>query len=302
MAASSEPAGYIVAAGGPVASWLDQQPLPVSGHRGVGGRVDPDQVLAADLVTLTVEEVGRAGDARRRSKPGVGSYPMPTLTSVTTPENNVLASASGCPRRHRLTMRGYPDSVSESGPKSVPTRTVSGVVPGGVGLRLGQDEPVDDELPCRHVEFAQHRGVRPGRGQADEGQCEVGFDDLGAGPHPVLAIGFGQGIEIDEHVPGGRLGAVVVQGGALPQAARVVGVPPEVVEVVATAPDVRDAGIRVEDLECLRAHLLGTVRRRVPRASVRCVGGHPVERGVTADVLQPQVRVFSHGTHCGGSA
>ena len=41
------------------------------------------------------------------------------------PVNSVSASASGWSRRHRFTIRGYPDSVSEPGPKSVPTSTVS---------------------------------------------------------------------------------------------------------------------------------------------------------------------------------
>ena len=59
-----------------------------------------------------------------RSKPGVRSLDAATMTSVRDPLNNVSASSSGVPRRQRLTSRGYPDSVSEPSPKSVPISTV----------------------------------------------------------------------------------------------------------------------------------------------------------------------------------
>jgi hypothetical protein len=59
-----------------------------------------------------------------RSKPGVRSTDAATTTSVLAALNTVSAASRGCPRRHRLTSRGYPDSVSEPSPKSVPSSTV----------------------------------------------------------------------------------------------------------------------------------------------------------------------------------
>src|SRR5262249_18789162 len=57
--------------------------------------------------------------------PGVRSVELATMTSVCAPENSSSASDSGWPRRHRFTSRGYPESVSDPSPKSVPTSTVS---------------------------------------------------------------------------------------------------------------------------------------------------------------------------------
>jgi hypothetical protein len=121
----------------------------------------------------------------------------------------------------------------------------------------------------------------------------VGLDDVGSGPHPVLAVGARQFVHVDDDVPVGIGGAVAVQGGSAPQPPGVGGVAPEVVEVVAAAADVGDAGVGVEHLECLGAHALevrivetgdgGVVTRTNPRQGVLAV-----------DVLQPQVRVLRH--------
>ena len=46
------------------------------------------------------------------------------MTSVRPALNNVSASSSGAPRRQRFTSRGYPESVSDPSPKSVPSSTV----------------------------------------------------------------------------------------------------------------------------------------------------------------------------------
>ena len=48
----------------PVGAQLDQQPVAVHRHGGVGGRVDADQLAAAQLVDLVVEEVDRPAEHR----------------------------------------------------------------------------------------------------------------------------------------------------------------------------------------------------------------------------------------------
>ena len=125
--------------------------------------------------------------------------------------------------------------------------------------------------------------------------------DIGAGPYPVLAVRGGQRVDIDHHIPLGRGGAVALQRGAPPQATRVGGVAPEVVQILAAAPHVRNAGIGVEHLQRLGAHLLEPLVAEF----VGCrfvVLPHPVQRVGTGDVFEPQVRVFiGHGNHCGGS-
>ena len=51
--------------------------------------------------------------------------PPEDATSSVLPSKTVFAAESGVPRFQSFTIRGYPESVSEPGPKSVPTQSVS---------------------------------------------------------------------------------------------------------------------------------------------------------------------------------
>ena len=75
----------------------------------------------------------------------------------------------------------------------------------------------------------------PPRDKADQRQRQVGFDDVGPAPDPVLSVGGGQRVEVDQNVPFGIVGSVALERGAPPQPARVVGVAPEVVQVLRRA-------------------------------------------------------------------
>ena len=84
----------------------------------------------------------------------------------------------------------------------------------------------------------------------------VGFDDLGTGPHPVLVVGGGQLVEVDDDVPVRRIAAIAVQRCPPPQPSWVAGVAPEVVQELAATADVWYARIRVEHLERVGTHPL----------------------------------------------
>ena len=118
----------------------------------------------------------------------------------------------------------------------------------------------------------------------------IGLDHFRACPHPVLVLVGGQCVEVDHHLPVRGVGAVAVQRGATPEAARIRRVAPEVVQPVAAAADVRNPRIGVEYLERLGAHLLEAfVAQRGKRRLV--VAADPVQRVVAGDVLEPEVGV-----------
>ncbi len=105
----------------PVGAQLDQQPVAVNRHGGIGRRVDADELAVAQLVDLVVEEVdGAAAGASARS-PASGPA-TPRRPRRCSPLNSVSASSSGVPRRQRLTSRGYTRTRSAS-PRRSPCRS-----------------------------------------------------------------------------------------------------------------------------------------------------------------------------------
>src|SRR5207245_7266465 len=64
-----------------------------------------------------------------------------TSTSVGVPSNTLVADSSGMPRFHVLTIRLYPDWVSDPGPKSVPTYSVSRLRQATWLLASGKENP-----------------------------------------------------------------------------------------------------------------------------------------------------------------
>ena len=67
-------------------------------------------------------------------------------------------------------------------------------------------------------------------------------------PDPVLALGLGQGVEVDEDVPFRVVGDVLIERRASPQSANVGAVAPEVVEELTSTADVGDSRVGIEDL------------------------------------------------------
>ena len=175
--------------------------------------------------------------------------------------------------------------------------------PAGSGLGLGKGEPAVDEFAGGHVEFPHDSGVRPAAGQADQGSGELGVDDVGAGPHPVLVIGVSKLIDVDQHVPVRAVAAVAVQRGAPPQPARVGGIAPEVVQIVAATAHVGNPGVGVEYLERFGAHALELLAGELGQRRL-VAGAHPVQRLLAEDVFQPQIGVdrlvTRHATHSYG--
>ena len=161
----------------------------------------------------------------------------------------------------------------------------------------GRCEPVGDELPCGHVEFAHNVGVPAASRQADERTRALGLNDVGAFPHPVLVLGGGQRVDVDDNVPLRRVLAVFLKGGAPPDPPRMARIAPEVVEILSAARYPGDAGVGVEHVERLRTHLLEPFTRE-PGQGGPVVPLHPVQRLLAVDGLEPQVRVIAHNTVC----
>ena len=256
-------------------------------HRGVGGRVDSDELAVAQLVDLVIEEVDGAAqhsplEARRavprRRDDHVGARPAEQGLGIVEWRSPTPAfdqpGIPGVGQRLLAEVRADQHGVL--------------VFPTDLGLGLGHLESAGDEFACAHVEFTHDRGIRTAARQADQRQGMVGFDDLGAGPHPVLVVGGGQCVEVDDHLPFRCVGAVAVQCGAAPQPARVRRVAPEVVQVIAAAADVRDARIGVEHLERLGAHLLEPFTGELGERGF-VAPANPVQRVVAGDVLEPEV-------------
>ena len=57
------------------------------------------------------------------------------------PSKTVFAAESGVPRFQSFTIRGYPEDVSEPGPKSVPTQSVSSSRHAMLDLASGREKP-----------------------------------------------------------------------------------------------------------------------------------------------------------------
>jgi hypothetical protein len=297
------------AAGGPVGTQLDQQPLPVHRNRCVGGCLDADQLRvfweAPQLVDLVVEEVD--GPAQQSA--------FETRGAVYAGRDDDVA-ARALEHRFRLRQRLTPPppldhpriagfgqrACTEVGAHQHGIR----FGPADVGLGLRKREPVGNELPCGHVEFAHDCRVGAAAGHADQCAGAVRFDDSGAGPHPVFMVSPAQLIYVNQHIPRGRVAAVVLQRGAPPQPARVGGVPPEVVQVLAAAAHIWDAGIGVEHVERLGAHLLEVLAAELGHGRL-VASAHPVQCVLAGDVLQPQVRIVQlvggggslHKNNCG---
>ena len=300
---SQQRAGRVVGATGePVGAQFDQQPVAVHRDGGIRRRVDADELAAAQLVHLVVEEVDGAAQHRQleawravhpRCDDDVGASGAEQRLGIL--ERLSTLPALDQPRVARIRQRALAEVGAEQ------HRVL--VFPADLGLGFGKLEAVSDELTCAHIEFAHDRGIRAAPRQTDQRPCMVRLDNVGARPHPVLAVGLGQCVDVDQDIPRRRVGAVAVQRRAPPQTARVGRVAPEVVQILAAPPYIRDAGVGVEHLERLSAHRVEPpasqlLKRRVVASS------HPLQRVLAGDVLKPEIRVAllvgCHAGHCVG--
>jgi hypothetical protein len=124
------------------------------------------------------------------------------------------------------------------------------VEPGNEVSAFGQGEGfVRDEGFRREVELADHDGITAAAGKAEEIAVVVGIEGNGGAPDPVLFLGAGESIEIENGVPLRVFVAVVFRSRAAPKAAGVGLVLPEVVVERAAFRDGGDAGAGVVDRE-----------------------------------------------------
>ena len=169
------------------------------------------------------------------------------------------------------------------------------VLPADPGLGLGHREAAVDEGLGHGVELAHHRRIAAAPGQGDQAEAGLGLQEVGALPHPVLALGRGQGVQVQHRLPD-RFGRdVLVQEGAAPQAAHVLGVLPVVVQPGALDADGGDAVAGVVDLQ-----QLGVDRRELRHRLEhgRVLGAallDPLEGLLALDLLEPEVGVLVLG-------
>ena len=215
-----------------------------------------------------------------------------------SPSKTSSASASGVPRvppphgarvaRRRSSCRGRSRCT---------TNTVSASIQRRRPWPRARTKPSSTEAARVEVELARRRRRPPRRatGRPARGR-QSGRSSLRAVPDPALALGRAQGVEVEHHLPLRVVGAVLLERGAPPQAALVLGVAPEVVV----------AGRR-------RFPTAGSWRRsRGPRGPPRRIASKPAapasrstasslrsrtqaSAALAVDVLEPGVRVVVHG-------
>ena len=271
-------------------------------HARVGGGVDANQFVPgrrlawSQLVGLVVEEVDRPADQRS----------FVTGGSVHPGGDDDVGVRAGEQRLGFGQWLAAPPALDDAGIAGIGQRAGSEVrsdqqgvmvLPADPGLRLRKGEPVWNERLCPHVELAHHGGVRAAAGQGYQREGVVGFDHVGAGPHPVLAVAAGQFVEVDDHLPVRGIGPVVLQRGTPPQPPRVGGVAPEVVQVVPATPYVGDAGVGVENFQRLGSQSLELGAAELGDAGVVALP-HPAQGVVAVDVFQPEIGVRDHSRHC----
>ncbi len=142
-------------------------------------------------------------------------------------------------------------------------------------------------------------GVGAAARQGDQAAPVVRLQHVGAMPDPVLALGLGQRVEVEQHLPHRLGGAERRQRRPPPQAARMGGVAPEIVVAVAAADDVGQLGLGIEDLQHLPAHPLELRRLGEAAGALGVARPDPVEGLRAVDVLEPEVGISVHGARAG---
>ena len=265
-------------------------------QRGIARHVDAQQLPAFEQQVFEVEEVQRSHEQRA----------LETRRAIDRDRHrHVLRLALEHRHRGRQRRAALPAlndaRVARIGhrPGADVGADVDGVRidPFDVGLGLGQRETAFDEAEGVRVELAHDVGVGAAARQRDQAAPVLGAQRLRAAPDPVLVLGGGECIEIEQGLPARLRFAVLGQRRAPPQAARLGLVLPEVVEPVAAPRAVGDALVRVQD----RQQTLARRREIGPRFEQRLRLGvaltHPGQRALAVDVFEPQERVFGIGAH-----
>ncbi|OIQ79807.1 hypothetical protein GALL_384430 [mine drainage metagenome] len=164
------------------------------------------------------------------------------------------------------------------------------VDPAHPALGLGPLEAAGHPRPGLEVELARHVGVGAAAGERHQGAAAVGTQDLGAVPYPALALGGGERVEVEEHVPVGVVGAVRLERRPPPEPALVRRVAPQVVVQLPGLGDRGDLRVGVEHREDALAQVVETRSGERARRLV-VAGAHPRKRVVALDVLEPGVRI-----------
>lgn len=281
----------------PLLARLDEQPLALEGHLGALGHVDEGQgvVVAEQEDLLPVERDGADHEvALEARRPVVVGGDVQVVRLALEDDGRVGQRGPARPPAHRAGVAGR-----RHGPRAqvgVDEHRVR-VDPAEAALGLRADEAVGHPLERLEVELARDVGVRAAAGERHQRPAEVRPPHLRAVPHPALALGGAQRVEVEQRLPRGVVGAVLLERGASPQPALVLGVAPEVVQVVAGAADHRDLGVGVEDLEHLPADLgeAGALGEAVQGVGVALA--HPGQRVRALDVLEPCIGVGVHAPH-----
>ncbi len=168
-----------------------------------------------------------------------------------------------------------------------------GAQPVGVLLAHRQLQAALHELAGLGVELADLDRVAAAVGQVHQAVAFSRAQAGGALEEPALALGLGQGVEVDQGGPLRAVGAVAGQRRVPPQAVGVGGVLPQVVDPVAAQFGHGDAVLGGEELQRLLAEGL------VVRVGLQPAGGavvlllHPGQGLGAVDVLQPLERIVA---------
>ncbi len=272
----------------------DQQPLPVYVPVGVLGHRDPDPLpRPGQQIALRPVEIHGARDE-------VTLEPGRQVTPAVRPDvgGGRLVDDVGLGQR-----RAAPPPAHHPWIPGVGERTraevgadpyVVGVDPADIGLRLGDREPAVDEGPINQVVLAYHHRVRAAPGQPDQAASVLRRQGRHTTPDPVLALPFGQRVQVEQDIPLRLRAAVLVERRTPPQPAWMGGVPPQVVvEAVAAPRRVRNAVVRVEhlpDLGLTGGELRAGGQRR---DGLGIALPDPRRRLRAIQVFEPEVRVVA---------
>ena len=157
----------------------------------------------------------------------------PEPTSSALPSNTVGRRTAGVPRFHSFTIRGYPDDVSEPGPKSVPSQSVSSSRHATKDLASGSDETARDELLRLRVELALDGRIRASGREADHAPHVRGSETGRPVEDPRLAVRLREGVDVEHGLPLRSGRAIGGERRAAPDPPLVLVVLPEVVHGLA---------------------------------------------------------------------
>ena len=291
----------------PVGAGREQQQIAVGRGRAVGGDVDQTQrvvgvqqeqvvvVEAADPVDPVAHEIRHV--IATRADLHVRRFAL-------VDEIRLRHRHSPVPATHLQRIPGAADAL---GSKIGGDEHRVGVDPAEAALRGGPFEPAlgrGHEPFGDQIELAGDVRVGTTVGQGDQGVpprlAVLRAQHGGAVPHPVLLLRRVEGVDVDQHLPVGLLGAVRVHRRAPPQSPWMLRVGPEVVQLVAAAHHVRDARRGVEDRFQLRRQCRRLAVRVEFLLGARVVLAHPFQRVIAGHVLEPQPRVG--GAVAGGQA